>query len=89
MKKAFLFVLAVLAVASITAGVVFRSRFESDPPQVSVSAATDSIGLAPFEITVTDSGSGLRSVTATISQGGAEQSLANDQYPHPIPEKKI
>ncbi|HEX4782012.1 MAG TPA: M23 family metallopeptidase, partial [Usitatibacter sp.] len=56
---------------------------------VSVSAATDSIGLAPFEITVTDPGSGLRSVTATISQGGAEQSLSNDQYPHPIPEKKI
>src|SRR5205085_8888762 len=89
LKKAFLVVLLVLVLASISAAVVFHSRLDSDPPQVSRSTQADAIGLAPFDITVTDSGTGLRSVAATISQGSGEQVLANEQFPHPAAEKKI
>ncbi len=89
MKKAFVVILLILVIAAVAVGIVFKPRFESDPPQVSLSTNADSIGLAPFEIIVTDSGAGLKSVFATISQGGAEQTLASEQFGQPVPEKKI
>jgi murein DD-endopeptidase MepM/ murein hydrolase activator NlpD len=89
LKKAFVAVFAVLIVAVAAAGILFKSRLESDPPQISLSTNADTIGAAPFEIAVTDSGAGLRSVTASLSQGGAEQSLLSEQYGKPIAEKKI
>ena len=39
-----------------------------------------SLGVAPLEIQVTDKGTGLKSVTATLSQGGTEHSLASEQF---------
>ena len=48
-----------------------------------------SLGVAPLEIQVTDKGTGLRSVTATLSQGGTEHSLASEQFDIPVSEKKI
>ena len=75
--------------AIVGTGIFFRARLESDPPQISLSTAADAIGLAPFEIRVADPGTGLRSVTATISQGGAEQTLASEQYAQPVGEKKV
>lgn len=89
MRKAFAVVFVLLVIAAIALAIVFRSRVETDPPQVSVSIPGDTIGLAPFEIAVEDAGSGLKSVTATLSQGGAERPLVSEQYPQPIPGKKI
>ncbi|MGZ5033559.1 MAG: M23 family metallopeptidase [Usitatibacter sp.] len=89
MKKAFLFVFVLLVVAAIAAGILFHSRFESDPPQISLSTNADAIGLVPFEINVADAGTGLKSVTATLSQGGAEQPLASEKFAQPVAEKKI
>ena len=89
MKKALVVVFAVLVIAVLAGGIFFRSRFESDPPQITVSTQADTIGLAPFEVTVTDRGSGLKSVTATLSQGGTEQKLASEQFPVPTAERKI
>ncbi|HKA41315.1 MAG TPA: M23 family metallopeptidase [Burkholderiales bacterium] len=49
----------------------------------------DVLGTAPMEIVVTDQGAGLKSVTATLSSGGTEHTLAAEQYAQPVGEKKI
>jgi len=84
----FFFLLIVIA-GLAGAAWYFRARLESEPPQIALSPDTDMVGLAPLEIVVTDKGSGLKSVTATLSQGGAEQPLANEQFAQPVGEKKI
>ena len=87
--KAFAVFLLILVIAAVASAVVFRARLESDPPQITLSTTAEAIGLAPFDITVRDPGSGLKSVVATISQGGAGQTLASEQFSLPAAEKKI
>src|SRR5947207_14193602 len=82
-------VLFVIAAGLLAAAYIFRSRLESEPPQVTLSPATDVLGLAPLEVTIADRGSGLKSVAITLSNGGAEIALLNEQYPRPVPEKKL
>jgi murein DD-endopeptidase MepM/ murein hydrolase activator NlpD len=84
-------VLVIVVVAGLAAAAYYlRPRFESDPPRISITPNTDSLGLAtPLEIVVTDAGTGLKAVTATLSAGGTEHSLAADQFGEPVHEKKI
>jgi murein DD-endopeptidase MepM/ murein hydrolase activator NlpD len=89
-KLPILIVLLVIVIAAIAGGsYVLAPRFESEPPQVTVSPNADALGLAPLEIQVADKGSGLKSVTATLSQGGTEHKLAAEQFDRPVSEKKI
>ena len=68
----------------------FKPRFESDPPRVQVLPTVDVIGLStPLEIVVTDEGTGLRSVRATLTAGGAETTLASEDFAQPTREKRI
>ncbi len=81
------FLIVIIAVA---AGAYWqRARIESIPPEIKLSTNADVLGLAPLDIYVTDTGAGLKSVTATLSQGGADQALASEQYAQPVREKKI
>src|SRR5512142_726233 len=83
-------VILVLIVATLAGGAFyFRARLESQPPQIVLSPNTDVAGLAPLEIEVTDPGAGLKSVTATLTQGGGGQTLASEEFATPIPGKKI
>jgi murein DD-endopeptidase MepM/ murein hydrolase activator NlpD len=83
-------VLIVIAVVAAAAGAFYlRPRFESVPPQITVSPDVDILGVAPLEIQVTDGGTGLRSVAATLSQGGTEHRLASETFDTPVSEKKI
>jgi murein DD-endopeptidase MepM/ murein hydrolase activator NlpD len=83
-------VLLLIVIAALAGGGYYlRPRFESEPPQIVVSPNVDMLGLAPLEIQVTDKGTGLKSVTATLSQGGTEHSLAAEQFARPVSEKKI
>ena len=83
-------VVLVIVIAALAAGAYhFRARLESEPPHIALSPAADMVGTAPVEIDVSDRGAGLRSVTATISQGGAEQTLASEQFARPAADKKI
>lgn len=82
-------VLLLLLAALVAAGLYLRPRFESTPPQIVVSPDAEVLGAAPLELRITDAGSGLKSVTATLSQGGAEHSLAAEQFAQPASEKSI
>jgi murein DD-endopeptidase MepM/ murein hydrolase activator NlpD len=82
-----LLLIVVAAVAG--AGYYLWPRLESAPPQIAVSPSVDMVGVAPLEIQITDKGTGLKSVTATLSQDGTEHSLAAEQFAPPVGEKKI
>ena len=64
-------------------------RFEREAPQIRLAADTDVIGLAPLEIIVSDRGTGLKAVTATLSSGSTEQTVAAEQFARPVGEHKI
>ena len=81
--------LVVVIVALIGAGIYFAPRFEREAPQITLTPDSDVLGVAPIEIVVRDQGAGLKSLTATLSVGGAEHNLATEQYAQPATEKKI
>ena len=83
-------VLLVIIVAALAAGAYYLGpRFEREAPKIALTPDNDVLGVAPLEIVVTDQGAGLKSVTATLSVGGTEHSLAAEQYAQPVGEKKI
>ncbi len=82
-------VLVILIAALLGAGYYFSPRFESEPPRITLSPDTDVLGMGVVRIDVSDARTGLKSVTATLSQGGAQQTLASEQYAKPVPGKKI
>jgi murein DD-endopeptidase MepM/ murein hydrolase activator NlpD len=89
-KLPILVVLLAVVVAAVAGGAYFLApRFESDPPQITVSPNVDTLGAAPLEIQVIDKGAGLKSVTATLSQGGTEHKLAAEQFDRAMGEKRI
>src|SRR6187549_818956 len=92
-RRAFplLVVLLVIVIAGLGAAVwYFKPRFESEPPKVQVLPTVDVIGLAtPLEIVVSDEGTGLRSVRATLTAGGAETTLASEEFAQATREKRI
>src|SRR4051812_34020091 len=82
--------LLVILVAGLIAGAIYlRPRFESQPPQISVSPDGDAIGAAPLEITALDAGSGLKSLVVTLSAAGAETVLASEKFEVPVAERKL
>lgn len=83
-------VLLVLLLAGLGAGAYYlRPRFETQPPQIALSTQAEVVGAAPFEIVVRDAGRGLRSLEATLAQGGTEHPLAAERFEPPVAEKKI
>ena len=86
---ALLVVLVVLVAALVAAGIHFRPRFESQPPQIRLAPDSAVIGAAPLEITVLDAGAGLKSLSITLAAGGPETSIAAEQFASPVAEKKV
>ena len=79
----------IIIIAFLGGGYFLLPRFEWHKPQIKFTPDGDALGLAPLEIAVTDRGTGLKSVTATLSSGGSERALASEQYAQPVTEKKI
>lgn len=77
-----------IIIALLAAAYYLAPRFEREAPQITLPAA-DALGLAPMEVVIADRGAGLKSVSATLSVGGAEHALAAEQYAQPLTEKKI
>ena len=86
---AIIFLLLIIIIGPLGGAYYLRPRFESEAPQIRFTPDSDVLGLAPMEIGVTDQGAGLKSVTATLSAGGSEHTLASEQYAQPVAEKKI
>ena len=82
-------ILATVTVGLIAAAYYLGPRFERDGPQIAFTPDSDVLGMAPLEITVGDAGSGLKSVTATLSVAGTDHTLAAEQYAQPVKEKKL
>jgi murein DD-endopeptidase MepM/ murein hydrolase activator NlpD len=83
-------VLSVIVIFGLLAGAWYLwPRFERETPQIRLSTDANVLGVATIEIVVRDGGAGLKSVTATLSSGGAEQTLASEQHAQPVPEQKI
>ena len=87
--RAIIFVSLIVIVGLLGTAYYLAPRFEREAPQIKLSRDSDVLGPAPLEIVVTDHGAGLKSVTATLSSGGAEHTLASEHYSQPMLEKKI
>jgi murein DD-endopeptidase MepM/ murein hydrolase activator NlpD len=89
-KRPLLILLLLIVAAALAGGAWYLwPRIESEPPQIAVAPAVDTLGAAPLEIAISDRGTGLKSVSATLTQGGTEVSLAAEQFAEPAKEKKI
>jgi murein DD-endopeptidase MepM/ murein hydrolase activator NlpD len=83
-------VFLILFVILLAAGGYFiLPRFEWHKPQIKITPDTDTIGLAPLEISVVERGTGLKSFTAVLSSGGSEYALASEEYDQPLMQKKF
>jgi murein DD-endopeptidase MepM/ murein hydrolase activator NlpD len=83
-------IILVILVVAIGAGFYFSvPKFEWHKPQVKITPDTDIIGLAPIEIEIVEKGSGLKSVSVTLSTAGAERSLYAEQYDQPLMQTKV
>lgn len=83
------FLLLVIVAAGGVGAYLLAPGFESQPPQVRITPEGETAGVAPLEIVITDKGTGLKSVTATLVQGGTEHTLAAEQFAQPLAEKKV
>jgi murein DD-endopeptidase MepM/ murein hydrolase activator NlpD len=83
-------VLLILVVAALAGGAwYFAPRFERTAPEITLKPDSDVLGLAPLEILVRDQGTGLKSLTATLSAGGTDHSLEAGQYAAALREKTL
>ena len=89
-KFPFVIVLLVIIVVALAAGGLYlQPRFESEAPQIAVSPNVEVMGLAPLEIRIADKGTGLKSVSATLTQGGTQHNLGAEQFASPQGEKTL
>lgn len=79
----------VLAAVLVAGGIFLRPRFESAPPQITITPDTEVLGVAPLAIRIADAGTGLKSVSITLSQGGTDHTLLNEQLAQPAAEKTL
>ncbi|MFY9326576.1 MAG: M23 family metallopeptidase [Georgfuchsia sp.] len=88
-NRAIIFVSLIIIAALLGAAYYLAPRFETEAPQIRLVPDSGVLGLAPLEIVFTDRGAGLKSISATLSSGGAEHTLASEQYSPSVSEKKI
>ena len=80
----------VLLLAGMIAGTyVLLPKFEWHKPEVKITPDTDSIGLAPIEIAISEKGTGLKSVAVTLAAGDGERPLFSEQYDPPVMQTKV
>ena len=82
-----LLLLAIVASALGAAGWFVGPRLESVAPQVAITPEGEAVGQAPLQVQVSDGGTGLRSVTVTLSQGDTEHKIAADELVQPLRAK--
>ena len=84
------FILLIIVIIALLAGAWYLwPRFEREAPQIRLTPDTDVLGTGSLEIVVSDTGAGLKSVTATLASGGTDHPLAAEQLVQPAAERKI
>jgi murein DD-endopeptidase MepM/ murein hydrolase activator NlpD len=86
MKK-IVFILVVLA--AVAGGYFAFPKFEWKAPQIKLIPDAEVLALKPIEIEVTEQGTGLESLTVTLSSAGTEHTLVNEKYDQPLLQKKV
>jgi murein DD-endopeptidase MepM/ murein hydrolase activator NlpD len=86
MKK-IVFILVVFAV--IAGGYFAFPKFEWKAPEIKLTPDSDVLALNPIEIEVTERGTGLESLSVTLSTAGTENVLVNEKYDDPVMQKKV
>jgi murein DD-endopeptidase MepM/ murein hydrolase activator NlpD len=79
----------VALVVLVGAGYFTIPKFEWNSPHIKITPDTDTMGLGPIEIEITEQGTGLKSITVNLASGGTEHSLAAEQYDQPVMQKKL
>jgi len=87
--RAILLLFTIVIIGLLAGAWYLWPRLEREPPLIRVTPDSDVLGRAPMEIVVSDQGAGLKSVTATLSSGGTEHTLASEQFAEPVREKKF
>jgi murein DD-endopeptidase MepM/ murein hydrolase activator NlpD len=82
-------VIVILLAAIIAGGYFLVPKFEWHKPEVKITPDTDTIGLAPIEIEINEIGTGLKSVSVTLSAAGAERSLFSAEYDPAVMQTKV
>ncbi|MBM4264887.1 MAG: M23 family metallopeptidase [Deltaproteobacteria bacterium] len=83
-------VLYALLAVGLIAGIFFAApRFEWKKPLVKITPDVDTIGLGAIDIDVTEEGTGLKTLNATLTAGGSDVVLANEEFSQPVMQKKI
>jgi murein DD-endopeptidase MepM/ murein hydrolase activator NlpD len=85
--KNILYIAAIVLI--ILGGYFLIPKFEMRKPQIKLTPDNDVIGLAPIEIEVDEQGTGLKSVSVTLSTGGTEIPIFNEQYDIRVMQKKF
>ena len=88
-RPAIIFLFLIIIIGLLGGAYYAGPRFEWQRPQITFTPDSDLLGLAPLVIVVTDQGTGLKSVSATLSSGGSERTLASEEYAQPVAEKKL
>jgi len=81
--------LVIVTVVLLAGGFYLAPRFESQAPVIILTPDSDVVGKAPIEIGVTDQGTGLKSITATLSAAGTEHPVSTEIFATPTREKKL
>lgn len=88
--KVFRNIILVILLALIVAGGYFVvPKFEWHKPEVKITPDTDTLGLAPIEIEIHETGTGLKSVAVTLSAAGSERSLYSQEFDAPLMQTKV
>jgi murein DD-endopeptidase MepM/ murein hydrolase activator NlpD len=78
-----------LLAAIIAGGYFLVPKFEWYKPQVKITPDTDTLGLAPIEIEINETGTGLKFVSVTLSAAGTERSLISETYDPAVMQTKV
>ena len=81
-------IVAVLA-AVVGGGYFLVPRFEWHKPQIKITPDTDTLGLAPVEVSISEKGTGLKLAAVTLSMAGAERPLFSERYDQPTMQTKF
>lgn len=73
----------------LAGGVYLAPRFEWSAPQIGITPDSEYVGLRPIDIEITDKGTGLKSISVTLSTAGNEHSLAAEQFDPPVMQKSL